>query len=212
MKEKRFVGFYNKSVILTYISLGSAFVSMFMSLHREFRLAILFLLFSGFCDMFDGAIARKMKRTELEKGFGIQIDSLCDLVCFGVTPAILTVALYNGSRFQLLGYAAGFLLTLGGVIRLAYFNVTEEARQKETSERRTVYQGLPITCSSLAVPFAYVVGRLLPDRVMPYFFSGFMVFVAFLFIFIFPVPKVHGKGSIPVIIGALLLLLGVLLV
>ena len=210
MKEKRFVGFYNKSVILTYLSLASAFACMFMALQQEFRAAVFFLLLSGFCDMFDGAVARKLVRTDMEKGFGIQIDSLCDLVSFGVAPAIITVSLYNGSRLQILGYVAGFLLTLGGVIRLAYFNVTEQNRQSQTNERRKAYQGLPITNSALAVPFAYVIGKLLPEQVTPFFFICFMVFVAFLFVFNFPVPKLHGKANIPIIIGAFLLLLGVL--
>lgn len=211
MENKRFVGFYNKSVILTYMGLGFAFCSIYLSLQHNFRWSIFCILLSGLCDMFDGPVARMIERNNLEKAFGIQIDSLCDLVCFGVAPAVLTISVYEGDDMQFLGYLAGFLITLCGVIRLAYFNVTEEERQKKTSERRTLYQGLPITCSSLGITVAYIVGSLLPDDYFPLVFSGFMMFVAFLFVFNFPMPKAHGKGLIPVIIGALLLFAGVLL-
>ena len=52
-------------------------------------MALLCLMFAGFCDMFDGKIASTMKRTKQEKRFGIQIDSLSDLICFGALPALI---------------------------------------------------------------------------------------------------------------------------
>ena len=79
------IGFYNYSVILTYISLLSSVFGMTQAIHGRFKAAVFCLALSGLCDMFDGKIARSMKnRTEDEKSFGIQIDSLCDVVCFGV--------------------------------------------------------------------------------------------------------------------------------
>ena len=84
------IGFYNYTVILTYISFISAVAGIFSAATMQLRWAIFFLAFSGFCDMFDGKIARMKKdRTEDEKSFGIQIDSLCDMVCFGALPIII---------------------------------------------------------------------------------------------------------------------------
>ena len=83
------IGYYNYSVILTYFGLCCAVFGMTMALRGDVRLALLCLMVCGICDMFDGTIARKCKRSEDAKSFGIQIDSLCDLVCFGVFPAIL---------------------------------------------------------------------------------------------------------------------------
>lgn len=100
--------------------------------------------------MFDGKIARtKKNRTEDEKRFGIQIDSLCDVVCFGVFPIVLCYEL-GMTHF----YSIPILVFYGlaGVIRLGYFNVMEEKRQNETSENRKYYQGLPITSMSVALP------------------------------------------------------------
>ncbi|MBQ1536339.1 MAG: CDP-alcohol phosphatidyltransferase family protein, partial [Ruminococcus sp.] len=74
------IGFYNYTVILTYLSLCSAVVGITQVFEGREARAILCLLISGICDLFDGKVARHKKdRTDEEKLFGIQIDSLCDL-------------------------------------------------------------------------------------------------------------------------------------
>ena len=80
------VGFYNYTVILTYLSLCSGITGIYFALaYSRPGIAVFCLLFSGFCDAFDGRIARTRKHsTEQEKRFGIQIDSLSDLLCFGL--------------------------------------------------------------------------------------------------------------------------------
>ena len=83
-------------------------------------------------------IARSMKnRTEHEKVFGIQIDSLCDLVCFGVFPAVIG---YHYNSVYPLRLIASIMIVLGAVIRLGYFNVMEEERQRNTTENRKEYK------------------------------------------------------------------------
>ncbi len=153
------IGFYDYTVILTYISFASAVSGIFCASTGHVRWAIVFLAFSGLCDMFDGKIARtKKERTEDEKNFGIQIDSLCDVVCFGVLPIVLCYQLgmrYIGSMILLVFYG------LAGVIRLGYFNVMEAKRQNETDEARKYYQGLPITSMAIALPLLFVVSPLL---------------------------------------------------
>ena len=77
------IGFYDYTVILTYVSFASSIYGMICAMTGHFRWAIFCLALSGLCDMFDGKIARRKKdRTEDEKRFGIQIDSLCDVVFF----------------------------------------------------------------------------------------------------------------------------------
>lgn len=148
------IGFYDYTVILTYISFASSISGIFLATRGHFNWAIFCLAFSGLCDMFDGKIARtKKNRTEDEKRFGIQIDSLCDVVCFGVFPIVLCYEL-GMTHF----YSIPILIFYGlaGVIRLGYFNVMEEKRQNETSENRKYYQGLPITSMSVALPLLFV--------------------------------------------------------
>lgn len=144
------IGFYNYTVYLTYVSLVSSFVGMYFAFSGRLLEAVICLLISGGCDMFDGKIARTKKdRTADEKNFGIQIDSLCDVVCFGVFPALIGVSVGADAWWQI---AIAALFVLCGVIRLAYFNVTEETRQKTTDANRSVYNGLPITASAALVP------------------------------------------------------------
>ncbi len=89
-----FLGFYDYTVVLTYISLGISVFGITRALEGDFKVAIFCLALSGLCDMFDGKIARtKKNRTEDEKNFGIQIDSFCDVVCFGIFPVMICYCL-----------------------------------------------------------------------------------------------------------------------
>ena len=152
-KEKQdMLGFYDYTVVLTYISLVISVFGMTRALAGDFKVAILCLALSGLCDMFDGKIARTKKdRTEDEKKFGIQIDSLCDVVCFGVFPALICYCL---GMDRIPGIIILCLYCVASVIRLGYFNVMEEKRQNETSELRQYYQGLPII-----LPFIYLLRK-----------------------------------------------------
>lgn len=148
------LGFYDYTVVLTYISLMISVFGITQSVQGNFRIAILCLALSGLCDMFDGKIARtKKNRTEDQKKFGIQIDSLCDVVCFGVLPIVICHCL--GMK-KPLGVLILALYGVASVIRLAYFNVTEEKRQEETEQAREYYQGLPITSMAIILPFLYL--------------------------------------------------------
>lgn len=99
-------------------------------------------------------IARTKKdRTEQEKRFGIQIDSLNDLVCFGVLPAAIGWSM-DCDRLWFLATMSFFALC--ALIRLAYFNVTEEERQDRTSENRAYYLGVPVTASAVLAPLFYL--------------------------------------------------------
>ena len=152
-----FLGFYDYTVVLTYISLGISVFGITMALEGNFRMAIFCLALSGLCDMFDGKIARtKKNRTEDEKNFGIQIDSLCDVVCFGAFPAMICYCLGVNTPA---GVAALIFYSIASVIRLAYFNVTEAKRQTQTEENRKYYQGLPITSMAIILPFLYLMRR-----------------------------------------------------
>ena len=157
-KEKQdMLGFYDYTVVLTYISLVISVFGMTRALAGDFKVAILCLALSGLCDMFDGKIARTKKdRTEDEKKFGIQIDSLCDVVCFGVFPALICYCL---GMDRIPGIIILCLYCVASVIRLGYFNVMEEKRQNETSELRQYYQGLPITSMAIILPFIHLLRK-----------------------------------------------------
>ena len=149
------LGVYDYTVVLTYISLMISIGGMMFAVNGHLHLGVMCLAISGLCDMFDGKIARtKKNRTEVEKRFGIQIDSLSDIVAFGVLPAAISISLCR-ARWYVIVFAAFFVLA--GLIRLAYFNVTEEQRQQETDECRKSYTGLPITASALIFPLFFCI-------------------------------------------------------
>lgn len=144
------IGIYDYTVILTYLSALSAIFGMGLVMNGHPILSTICLLFCGLCDMFDGKVARtKKNRSETEKAFGIQIDSLSDVVAFGVLPAVIVLFLCRSCWYA---YIVAPLYALTGLIRLAYFNVTEEMRQKSTDEGLKSYSGLPITSAAMIFP------------------------------------------------------------
>lgn len=158
------IGFYNYTVLLTYAGFACGCCGIYYALSGHPGIGIILLLLAGFCDMFDGKVARTRKRTDAEKQFGIQIDSLSDLVCFGLLPAVIG---YESGLNRPLDLAILVFFTLAALIRLAYFNVTEDQRQKQTSEVRKVYEGLPVTSVALIFPplfsFRHDIGVLFPQ-------------------------------------------------
>lgn len=216
------LGYYNYTVILTYLSLVSAGLGITISLIGEGHpfIGTFFLLFCGLCDAFDGEIARRKKdRTEDEIRFGVQIDSLSDLVAFGVLPAIIGEAMiWQNPEFSLvpkrhtgdpldfivpiLAMLVMMLYVLMAMIRLAYFNVMEEKRQKEEGGKRKSYTGLPVTSASLIFPFIMLLQFMTPlDMTVVYY--GVMVLVGYLFVSKIEVRKPGLKGVVIMcVIGA----------
>ena len=183
------VGFYNVSVILTYCGLLSSVTGIFLAMSGHTTLAVVCLMFSGICDIFDGKIARAISRTEDEKRFGIQIDSLSDLVCFGVFPAVLCRALGVTS---VVGSVVLALYVLAALIRLAYYNVMEEHRQQETSDTRKFFSGLPVTTISFVFPVVYAMRKLFPQA-LPWVLMALMLVFLILFVINFKVIKPDGN-------------------
>ena len=186
------IGFYDYTVVLTYIGFASGITGMFCATTKHLRLAVFFLALSGLCDMFDGKIAlTKKNRTAEEKSFGIQSDSLCDVVCCGILPIIICFKLVMCRIYSMVLL---IFYGLAGVIRLGYFNVMEEKRQEQTDENRKYYQGLPITSMAMVLPIFFVFSPLLPSRQAFVFVLHLLVAaVGALFIIDFKMRKLSAK-------------------
>ncbi len=186
------LGIYNYTVILTYIGMLTGFFGILRAMNGDIHGALVCLMVAGVCDMFDGAIASTMARTRQEKRFGVQIDSLSDLVCFGVLPAVTAYAAAGQTRASLI--LVGLYL-LCALIRLAWFNVDEEERQEHENGSRTVYLGLPVTTSALLLPalmelggrLGWPVGKLAPLALL-------VMATAFLTPFKLRKPQLPGKA------------------
>lgn len=183
----RLIGFYDYTVILTYISVISAVVGMIFAHQGFFGGAMLCLFLSGFCDAFDGTVARSKKnRTEDEKAFGIQLDSLCDVVSFGVAPAF---ACYCMGVNSVPGMVILCVYVVCAVIRLAFFNVQEAKRQQVEEGCNKYYRGLPVTSSAIIFPVFYLLRPLLPAKHFAVLLHVLCGLIAFLFVLDFRVKK-----------------------
>lgn len=199
------LGYYNYSVILTYLSMIFAtigFSNVLKDSENGVFVALICLLFSGVCDMFDGAVAKRCKRNDEEKLFGIEIDSLVDLVAFGALPAVITLKLAKSSPFAAAG--AGLIL-LSSVTRLGYFNVQEFSRDR--TEKLLHYTGLPVTTVAIFFPALLLLNVLfkIPNHIWA---PSCLVLLAALEVSRLPVKKPYGKAkAVLVILGLGLLLL-----
>ena len=151
--KKELIGYYNYTVVLTYCGMLFAFTGILMAIQQNYWYAVGCLMIAGLCDMFDGAVASTKKRDRMEKNFGIQIDSLSDLVSFGVLPGI--IAYMIAGQTPICGVISG-LFVLCGLIRLAYYNVLEAERQSSCEEGERVFLGVPITTIAVLLPIVYV--------------------------------------------------------
>lgn len=196
------IGYYNYSVIVTYLGFLMGIYGMTLALTGRVRGAIICLIVCGLCDMMDGAIARTCKRTEAAMCFGVQIDSLCDMVCFGVFPAIIGFAVGPDSAFTLISC---MVFSLAAVIRLAYFNVQEILKEPD-AEKRTHYTGLPVTTSAILMPVFALICAI--PKVTSYVYPAGLLVIGILFISRFKVKKPYGKALIAMaLIGAVILTL-----
>ena len=182
-----FLGFYDYTVILTYMSLVFAVSGLLLTDGGLFPQAVACLVVCGICDAFDGTVARTKKdRTEDEKAFGIQLDSLVDVVSFGVFPAVMSIHMGSGS---LLSKVIAIAYSICAVIRLAFFNVQEAKRQQQEEGCRKTYRGLPVTSISIIYPLVYLLRGFLPQARFAAVLAAVMALTAFLFILDFSVKK-----------------------
>lgn len=187
----RFIGFYDYTVFLTYLSLISSVLGMTRAIHGDYKLAIFCLAFSGICDAFDGIVARtKKNRTVDQKNYGIQLDSLCDVICFGLFPAMICYLL--GVRGAL-GVVLVVFYTLCAVIRLAFFNVLEAKRQTTEGGATKSYRGLPVTSIAFILPLTFWLQFLLSDMTFLVLLHVVLLLVGFLFVLDFRLPKPGPK-------------------
>lgn len=170
--KKGFIGIYHPSVVLTCAGLGFTVAGIGAAFSGGISAAMILLVLAALCDMFDGVVARRFKRTDREKAFGIQIDSIVDVCSFCVFPVCLL--------FQLAGQGivtcvVAILYAIGAVERLAWFNITTE----ENPDR---FVGLPVIYSALVLPLVYLLGLYLPAAVMPWLWRGSYLLMAVLFV------------------------------
>jgi CDP-diacylglycerol---serine O-phosphatidyltransferase len=159
--------------VLTLINLSLGGFAIISTLHGNLRLSLLLIFIAALADRFDGMVARKFN---IESELGKQLDSMSDIISFGVAPALL---LYQGILFEL--GAPGTFFTVFfiacGAFRLARFNITES---------NGYFTGLPITAAGCLVTLSY----LATPYFAPQLFLFTIMILAFLMVSTFRLRKV----------------------
>ena len=185
------LGYYNYTVIVTYLGMICGFVGITCTQRGDCSAALICLMIAGVCDMLDGPIASTLERTQREQNFGVQIDSLSDLICFGVLPALIV---YTACERNGLWLFPSTMYLLCALIRLAWFNVDEQERQRNQRSRRTEYRGLPVTTVAVILPLVMGFSKRFGwpvDRVCPMLLL--LLAVAFLTPFQLKKPALSGR-------------------
>jgi CDP-diacylglycerol--serine O-phosphatidyltransferase len=131
-------GIYILPNLFTATSLFCGFFSLLRTLQEDFYVAAIFILISGLLDGMDGRVARYTNTTSR---FGVEFDSLADVIAFGVAPGMLVFA-WALEPFGRLGWLAAFLYVVCGALRLGRYNI-----QVNTVESR-YFSGLPIPAAA----------------------------------------------------------------
>ena len=198
-REKILIGYYNKSEYMTYAGIVCSILGISSCMFQSQLLVPMILLFiAGICDAFDGTIARMCKnRSDMEKQFGVQLDSLADVVSFVVYPVVL---LFKVSGINPIVLITASIYVLAGVIRLGWFNIT-------TENNHGYYFGLPVTTIAFIIPIIYYIfskTQLPMTRIFPIAYGIFaLLFVANVKI---------KKPDIKITIALILLLIGVFII
>ncbi|MGJ7921452.1 CDP-diacylglycerol--serine O-phosphatidyltransferase [Neobacillus sp. LXY-4] len=137
--------------VLTLTNLGLGGYAIIAGLNGSFRLSLLLIFIAALADRFDGMVARKF---HIESELGKQLDSMSDIISFGVAPALL---LYQGILNEF--GAPGIFFTVFyigcGAFRLARFNI---------SENNGYFTGLPITAAGCLVTLSYLAISFSPPQ------------------------------------------------
>ncbi|MBO4494650.1 MAG: CDP-alcohol phosphatidyltransferase family protein [Clostridiales bacterium] len=204
--SKYCIGYYNRSVVMTYIGLAFAVVGICFAYVTNLTWSVVCLIVAGVTDMFDGKIARACKnRSKQEKEFGVQIDSLTDTVAFVVLPVLISLEMGHQGPISI---AISCMYVLAGVIRLGYFNVLVANSVPDQPMKN--YTGLPVTSAAIIFPTLWLISRFITRIPTTIMYDVVMFLTAVLFVSRIKIRKPKGIAyyifTVIAVIGIALLL------
>jgi CDP-diacylglycerol--serine O-phosphatidyltransferase len=148
-KQQRSILYFVKDLpnVCSLFGLLSALFGIYFAIKGNFPASIIGMLWAVLFDWYDGIIARKMKgRIEVQAQFGNQLDSMIDIVSFGILPAVLLLSYGN---YNIIYVPGAFVIVATSVIRLSYFNVYGLIDNK-------TYKGLALDNNVLILAFFFL--------------------------------------------------------
>ncbi|BCM18430.1 CDP-alcohol phosphatidyltransferase family protein [Mesorhizobium sp. J8] len=197
--------------LVTVLAICAGLSGIRFAFENRFEIAVVMVLLAAFLDGIDGRLARMLKATSK---FGAQMDSLADIVNFGVAPALVLYA-FLLDRAGSPGWIAALLFTIACGMRLARFNVLADDTDQPAWQSE-YFVGVPAPAGAVLVmlPLYLYFLRLglEPTRLAAFIATGFTVLIAFLLVSRLPVysgksVKVPGDRVLPVILGVVLYIL-----
>lgn len=193
---------------LTLLGLCSGVTAIRFAIAGDWMEAVIAVICAGLFDMLDGRAARILGA---DSRFGAQLDSLADIVSFGVAPAII---MFNWSLWQLdgMGWAAALIFCAASAIRLARFNV-QAARDEGATNVHPYFTGLPTPAAGFMLMLPLLVSFQFADPRIhdPVIATVILIVTAGLMVSTLPTPslkymKLQQRHRIPAILlaGALL--------
>ena len=197
-----FIGFYSLANSVTLFGLALSVTSCFLAACGNFKFAIYLLFLACICDMFDGKIARNKKnRTDAERFYGVQLDSLCDAISFGVTPCFIAYSFGFKGTIDIIVY---IIFIICGVTRLAYFNTLANSNPGKSSK---TFRGIPIPMSVFIATFLFMLTTFVPANVTVWLFRIVYLCLALAFVLNISVKKPDMKKGLILIIIEIVMLL-----
>lgn len=131
---------------ITVVGLFCGFLAIINSFRGNFDHAVICVILAAVFDGLDGRVARRLNATS---AFGLEFDSLCDLVAFGVAPALAVYCWCFAHTADELGVLASFLFVACSATRLARFNITSSTPTQPTESKRH-FQGMPTPAAAIS--------------------------------------------------------------
>ncbi len=171
--------------LLTLAGLFGGLFGIYFAVRGLFPAAMISMLFALMCDWFDGPIARRSRGRSRDFGeFGAELDSLVDIVCGGVCPALVLLSYLD---FSLWAFPGAFMLLAAGVVRLSYFN-------SFCSAQDSTYLGLTIDSNLIVVPLVFLLDGLLGHSAFVTCLYATVVVLAILNVSSFRMPKPSARS------------------
>jgi CDP-diacylglycerol---serine O-phosphatidyltransferase len=197
--------------LVTVLAICAGLSGIRFGFEGRFETAVVMVLLAAFLDGIDGRLARMLKATSK---FGAQMDSLADIVNFGVAPALVLYA-FMLDQAGSPGWIAALLFAIACGLRLARFNVLDEEMDRP-SWQSEYFVGVPAPAGAVLVMLPLYLSFLRlgvePTRLTAFIATGFTILVAFLLVSRLPVYsgktfKIPGDKVLPIILGVVLYIL-----
>ena len=188
MSEKKQIGMLTFAIdlpnICSLLGLLSAVLAIYFAINGNFQASIIGILWAVLFDWYDGIIARKMKgRTKEQAVFGAQLDSMIDIVSFGIFPAIL---LLSYGHYNIWFIPGAFVIIATSAIRLSYFNIYGLIDSK-------TYKGLALDNNVLILAFVFLFENFFQHSTFSILIYIILLILSALNLSSIPTPKFAGK-------------------